>query len=183
MPAASPAPEERAEELLRLSQKAAGDLVESMMSLDLLAGPGHEVARTLLRERARYLFLFVVLSVLFEEEKAAPGRRETAEALKRLFAAQILETRRLAQGVLGKALKPGREDFLRRRIADSHGDPFAPYYGSWASFRKDPAGQGPFALFAAAAAEAHFEPAQRVVARERLASLAMSFSDSLLDRL
>lgn len=168
-------PSARAELLLQACERAASDLVSGAASLGLLidAKPGR---RELLQGEARHLFVFVVLSVLLEE-----GRRPETEALKDLFARQLLETRRQAQALIARTLKGGEAKELSRKLDEAgRADPFAPYYGSWEAFKKDPA-KGPFARFAQSASDRCFEPPQRAAARERLNTLALSLADALLD--
>ena len=77
MPQPGADPARRAEELLRLTQKAAGDLVQGLTTFGFLASPKDEAARHLTREKARHLFIFVTLSVLLE------GRKDSAPATAR----------------------------------------------------------------------------------------------------
>jgi hypothetical protein len=179
----APEPSDRAEALLKLAQKAANDLVEGLAVLCLLAAPQAEASRTLAREKARHLFLFVLLSVLLEGRPGQdPEDRDVAEALKAAFARQLVEDRRQAAQLLSKALKPGREELLRRKLAAAEPDPFAPYYDSFKKAASDP-DNGPFAILARMLAKDHFETRERSAAYQRIYTLSVVLSDQLVEGL
>lgn len=177
-------PTQRALELLALCERSAAELLAGLGSLGLLSGPSQEGARHLVRRKALDLFVFVALSVLLEKRPGhGPGDRQTAEALKTAFAAQILETKRQARGMIAQTLKGAEAERLLAGIeAAAAEDPFAPYYDSFAKALGDPE-QGPFGIFARSLAERHFEGARAKLAYERLFDLAASLSDRLTEGL
>lgn len=169
---------------MNAASAASQRLVDGLASCGLLAAPADEPARLKIREQARRLFLFILLSVLLEQRSGGdPFDRLVAERLKARFSGELLASRKALKSISRKALPRSDADELGAKLeAAGKLDPFAPYYGSFDAMRKDPA-QGPFAVLARRLAEEQFESASRSAAYEKIFSLAAALSDELVSGL
>lgn len=174
----------RAEELLRLAERAAGKLIDGLGSLGFLKEPHEQPARVQVREEAHRLFVFVVLSVLLENRAGQDAAdREVAARIKELYSLELVKARQALKSIARTKLPVSDAGKLGHDLDfAAHADPFAPYYDSFAQMARDPA-RGPFAILARRVTERHFHPKMRSIAQERVFTLAAVLSDELLERL